>query len=191
MAIAPAIRSGAASANVRASAANSNVPLSSAGWESSTLVSRISSPVAVDHCAQSRCGEIGLRLAAANVHAGRMIDDKRDDARSGSRVSRTSSGLLSAAKRNAKASSRSQPPRARRTIAASATADLPRPATTTARAPDAARSRSRGSSRCLMSHALEQCGNMHLVGLVIAGERIHHHIDAKAHRQLALLLAAR
>src|SRR5215510_7074251 len=41
-----------------------------------------------------------------------------------------------------------------------------------------------------LSQALEQGRDVHLVGLVVAGERVHHDVNAGAERHLALNLAA-
>src|SRR3990170_1781168 len=41
-----------------------------------------------------------------------------------------------------------------------------------------------------LSQTLEQGRYVHLIGLVVAGERVHHEVDAGAERHLALHLAA-
>src|SRR5262245_10758241 len=43
----------------------------------------------------------------------------------------------------------------------------------------------------LLSEPLEQRGDMHLIGLVVAGQRIHDDVDAGAERELALARFAR
>ena len=40
--------------------------------------------------------------------------------------------------------------------------------------------RDRPAMAVLLSETLEQAGHMHLIGLVVAGERVHHEIDADA-----------
>ncbi len=48
------------------------------------------------------------------------------------------------------------------------------------------------ASRSLsFAQPLQQGRRMHRVGLVIAGQRIHHQIDAEAQRHLALAFTAR
>src|SRR5262245_5789082 len=41
-----------------------------------------------------------------------------------------------------------------------------------------------------LSQALEQGSDLHLVGLIVAGQLVHHDVDAGAERHLALNLAA-
>ena len=111
-----------------------------------------------------------------------------------SRCSRTSDGSASAASSNARAS------------AAPSRALLPgvkREAENAERGDDAARAKAgQGSSgvkaRVEFTHgaphcprALQQIAHMHLIGFVIAGQRVHHEIDAAAQRHFALARAAR
>src|SRR6516165_9714050 len=56
--------------------------------------------------------------------------------------------------------------------------------------PNASSKRATPSTRASLSKPLQQGGHMHLIGLVVAGEGVHDHVDAGAQRHLALALAA-
>ena len=107
---------------------------------------------------------------------------------SGAWVSFTRIGPASANSRMAKASPRAQAPRAPRqklkAVIASASA-------ASSRQQRQRNMRIEGQPGHFVPQPLQQGGRMHLVGLVIAGQGIHHQIDAEAIGHLALAFAAR
>src|SRR6185437_3559181 len=87
---------------------------------------------------------------------------------SGSRSSCFKCGLAMASSNSTKLSARKTAPRRERTNGMNSTDQL----------------------MALLSQALEQGRDVYLVGLIVAGQRVHHDVDPCAERHLALHLAA-
>src|SRR5581483_9428456 len=107
----------------------------------------------------------------------------------GSRSSRFRCGLASARRRSAKLNRRKTAPRrARQNKRTSKRAPMPAMVHRTGHG-----TKGRNSTDQFMSlpQPLEQGRDVHLIGLVVAGERVHHDVDAGAERHLALHFATR
>ena len=132
-----------------------------------------------------------LRLAVSRVRSPKfwlgllsITTAATDD--SGSRSSRVNDGLASASRISASAVTRTAAPRARPSSSSTAI---------TAMAASASQSTSEGNERgkrdtvlhaLLLPQPLDQRRRVHLVGLVVSGQRIHHDVDAGAEGELAL-----
>src|SRR5664279_5511905 len=186
MMVAPT-RSGGTSASAVASGPNSVVP--STGVPPSlppASTVRTSTP---RNCA-SRCFSVASASAVILSRLSRpwlalLSTTRATTVDSGSRSSLSSTGLARAATRASAARARSQPPRIRRQ----------RPGRTsnaaiTAMAISSGSGRSGAKERdqftTLLPQPLEQRGHVHLVGLVVAGQRVHDDVDARAVGHLAL-----
>ena len=108
---------------------------------------------------------------------------------SGSRSSRFSTGLASASTRSAEASARSHAPRTRcQASSAKTTTKRPASAATSGQRQQRIEGEVEPGHRVAASlpEPLKQRRHVHLVGLVVAGQRIHHDVDAGAEGKLAL-----
>ena len=130
-------------------------------------------------------------LALAEPIAGRAVDDHRDDVLQRPAVLALQAGSASASSNSAAASARSKRARAGARQAVSATT------TSRARPPSATIQAQSGSSGREPQRPRVQCASLSsrslrvdLIGLVVAGERVHHQIDAAAQRHLALARTA-
>jgi hypothetical protein len=123
--------------------------------------------------------------AVADVLALAAVDDQRDDALQRLALLVEQTGLTSAAASAAKAPARSQAPRWRRTAGSRAGAIGARIAAS--HAARKARVRRRRTSSCSLPQPFEQGRHVHLVGFVVAGQHVHHDVDAGAvaHRRAA------
>src|SRR5438874_1163677 len=109
---------------------------------------------------------------------------------SGSRSSRVKDGLASASAISANAMVRTAAPRLRDTKRSSANrhaaAITAHRTSVPTRGANAIPIFKALSWLLLLTQALEQRRNMYLIGFVIAGERVHHDVDAGAEREFAL-----
>src|SRR6202165_3492802 len=169
------------------SAPNNLVPsVSPSAWPASTT--RTSNPLiflrlstsASCACAVSRVREPKFWLGLLSITTAATDDN-------GSRSSRVNDGLASASRMSASAVTRTAAPRARPSSS--------NPAITTMAAA-ASQSTGEGTSGVnampycmppiLLSEPFDQGRRVHLVGLVVSGQRIHHDVDAGAEGEFAL-----
>src|ERR1700694_2931890 len=184
---APATRSIGTSDSADDSAPNNLVPsVSPSAWPASTT--RTSNPLiflrlstsASCACAVSRVREPKFWLGLLSITTAATDDN-------GSRSSRVNDGLASASRMSASAVTRTAAPRARPSSS--------NPAITTMAAA-ASQSTGEGTSGVnampycmpplLLSQPLNKSRRVHLVGLVVSGQRIHHDVDAGAEGEFAL-----
>src|SRR5258706_16021709 len=184
---APATRSIGTSDSVDDSAPNNLVPsVSPSAWPASTT--RTSNPLiflrlstsASCACAVSRVREPKFWLGLLSTTTAATDDN-------GSRSSRVNDGLASASRMSASAVTRTAAPRAR--------PNSSNPAITTMAAA-ASQSTSEGTSGVnampycmsplLLPEPFDQRRRVHLVGLVVSGQRVHHDVDAGAEGEFAL-----
>src|SRR6185312_4190983 len=109
---------------------------------------------------------------------------------SGSRSSCFKCGLAMASSNSTKLSARKTAPRRERQ---NRSASSTRPAAATAQNTGHGTNGMNSTDQlmALLSQALEQGRDVYLVGLIVAGQRVHHDVDPRAERHLALHLAAR
>src|SRR6267142_3527774 len=186
---APATRSTGTSASADDSAPNSLVPsVSPSAWPASTT--RTSSPLiffSVLTRASCACAVSWLRWPKFWLGLLSITTAATDD--SGSRSSRVNDGLASASRISASAATRTAAPRARPSSSSTAI---------TAIAASAIHSTSEGTRGVnampycmLLPEPFDQRRRVHLVGLVVAGQRVHHDVDAGAEGEFALAQFAR
>src|SRR6478609_3840156 len=182
---APATRSTGTSASADESAPNSLVPsVSPSAWPASTT--RTSSPLIFFRVltrASCACAVSWLRWPKFWLGLLSITTAATDD--SGSRSSRVKEGLASASNISTSAVTRTAAPRVR--LSSSSTA-------ITAIAASASHSTKLGTRGVnaipycilLLSKPLDQRRRVHLVGLVVAGQGVHHDVDAGAEGEFAL-----
>src|SRR5580704_4905165 len=183
----PATRSVGTSASVVPSAVNNRVPsVSPSDWPASMTrtsrpgiwLSRSTTAVRAASVCCVRSPKFWLGLLSTTTTA---------TEESGSRSSRVSDGLASASTTSPSASARIVAPRLRDTnsnsarMTAAATA-----AHNTGSATSGANAIPRFNISLLLPQSLEQRRHVHLIGFVIAGQRVHDDVDTGAERELAL-----
>src|ERR1700722_7011740 len=183
----PATRSVGTSASVVPSAVNNRVPsVSPSAWPASTTrtsrpgiwLSRSTTPARAASVCCVRSPKLWLGLLSTTTTATEL---------KGSRSSRVSDGLASASTTSASASARIVAPRLRDTNSNSARTTAAAMAThNTGSATSGANAIPRFKLALLLPQPLEQRRHVHLIGFVIAGQRVHDDVDAGAERQLAL-----
>src|ERR1700734_621643 len=183
----PAMRSVGTSASVVPSAVNSRVPsVSPSDWPASTTrtsrpgiwLSRSTTAARAASVCCVRSPKLWLGLLSTTTTA---TDE------SGSRSSRVSDGLASASTTSPSASARIVAPRLRDTNSNSAsTTAAAMAAHKTGSATSGANGIPRFKLSLLLPQPLEQRRHVHLIGFVIAGQRVHDDVDAGAERKLAL-----
>src|SRR5580692_8135639 len=186
---APATRSTGTSDSADDSAPNSFVPsVSPSGWPASTT--RTSSPLIFLRLSTSASRAFSVsRVRSPKFWLGLLSITTAATDDSGSRSSRVKDGLASASRINASAATRTAAPRERPSSSKAAI---------TAMAATASQSTSEGTSGVnampycmLLSQPFDQRRRVHLIGLVVAGQRVHHDVDAGTEGEFALLRLAR
>src|SRR5882672_1590354 len=177
---APATRSTGTSDSAEDSAPNSLVPsVSPSAWPASTT--RTSSPLIFFSVSTSAsCAFAVSWLRVPKFWLGLLSITTAETEDNGSRSSRVKEGLASASRISASAATRTAAPRAR---PSSRSADITTIAGT------------RGVNAMpycmLLPQPFDQGGRVNLVGLVVAGQGIHHDVDAGAEGEFALARLAR
>ena len=144
-------------------------------------------------------GRGGLGRAVADRLAAALVEHHRDDVLEAFAILAHEGGIGEGQEDQARARrARSSVPRRRaRKPSATTSEGAERPGR---RAAPAAASGAKDSVKCVMDcslswrsmgQPLEQVAHVDLVGLVVAGQGVHHEVDAAAQRQLALPVAAR
>src|SRR5580692_10893123 len=187
----PAMRSDGTSASADVSAVNSRVPsVSPSAWPASTTrtsrpgmwLNRSTTAARAASVCFRRSPKFWLGLLSTTTTATEL---------SGSRSSRVSDGLASASTTSASASARIVAPRLRDTNSNSAsTTAAATAAHNTGSATSGANAIPRFKLSLLLPQSLEQRRHVHLIGFVIAGQRVHDDVDTGAERKLALALLA-
>src|SRR5579863_5317071 len=183
----PATRSGGTSASAELSAVNNRVPSfsPSACPASTTRVSRPGMRCSRSTRAARACSACWLRSPKFWLGLLSTITTATKD--NGCRSSRVSDGLASASTMSASASARNAAPRLRARNSASTRITTAAMAAHKMGAPTSGANATPKFKRfLLLPQPLKQRRNMNLVGLVVAGERVHDDIDAGAERELAL-----
>src|SRR3990170_114878 len=188
----PASRSGGVSVSALLSSANSCVP-----WP---VVSPLLAAVTHFTCKLGILESLASRSALmARVCSGRrssawLVLSSMTTMAMLARLSRSSSlsvGLARAASSAATARALAAAPRLRRNASIATRTRATRPAPQN-NGPGSigAKSIDQLMRRPSLTEALEERGDVHLIGFVVAGQRVHHDVDAGAKRHLALVLAA-
>src|ERR1700724_589824 len=186
---APATRSIGTSESADDSAPNNLVPsVSPSACPASTT--RPSSPLIFFKASTSAsCACAVSRVRLPKFWLGLLPTTTATTEDSGSRSSRVKDGLTSASRISASAATRTAAPRERPSSSKAAI---------TAMAATASQSTNEGTSGVnampyciLLSQPFDQCRRVHLIGLVAAGQRVHHDVDAGAESEFALLRLAR
>src|SRR5882757_7876746 len=182
---APATRSTGTSASADDNAPNSLVPsVSPSACPASTI--RTSSPLTFLRLStRASCALAVSWLRVPKFWLGLLSITTAATDDNGSRSSRVKEGLASANKISASAATRTAAPRAR---PSSSSADI---ATIAASAIHSTRVGTRGVNAMpycmpLLPQPFDQGGCVHLVGLVVAGQGVHHDVDAGAEGEFAL-----
>src|SRR3984957_14655465 len=183
----PAMRSVGTSASVVPSAVNSRVPsVSPSAWPASTT--RTSRPgIWLSRSTTAARAASVCCVRSPKLWLGLLSTTTTATEESGSRSSRVSDGLASASTTSPSASARIVAPRLRDTnsnsarMTAAATA-----AHNTGSATSGANAIPRFKIALLLPQTLEQRRHVHVIGFVIAGQRVHDDVDAGAERKLAL-----
>src|SRR5579885_2968619 len=190
--MAPAMLSGGTSASVEVSAENSRVP-SLAPSASPASATRTSRPgMRRRRASSAACAASVCWARSPNCWLGLLSMMTAATEGIGSRSSRVNEGLASASTMRPSATARITAPRLRAissTMAISAAA--PKAAQTTYSGTSGANDTPRFTSVLLLPQPLEQRRDVHLVGLVVAGQRVHHDVDAGAEGEFALARLAR
>src|SRR5882724_4582050 len=186
---APATRSTGTSASVEDNAPNNLVPsVSPSACPASTI--RTSSPLIFFRLlTRASCAFAVSWLRVPKFWLGLLSITTAATEDSGSRSSRVKEGLASANNISASAVTRTAAPRAR---PSSSSADI---TTIAARAIHSTSVGTRGVNAMpycmLLPQPLDQGGRVHLVRLVVAGQGVHHDVDAGAECEFALARLAR
>src|SRR5215469_11554538 len=189
---APATRSGGTSESVAPSAWKSRVPsVSPSAWPASTTRSSRPGMRCRLFTSASRAACVCL-VRSPKLWLGLLSTTTTATEVSGSRSSRVSDGLASASTRSRSAIARVAAPRVREisnstTIAAATTTA----AHTTASGTSGENVTPKPKTALLLAEPLEQRRHVHLVGLVVAGQRVHHDVDPGAVGEIALARLAR
>src|SRR3984957_15785488 len=183
----PATRSVGTSASVVPSAVNNRVPsVSPSAWPASTTrtsrpgiwPSRSTTAARAASVCCVRSPKLWLGLLSITTTA---------TEESGSRSSRVSDGLASASTTSASASARIVAPRLRDTNSNNTSTTAAATAVhNTGSATSGANAIPRFKISLLLPQPFQQRRHVHLIGFVIAGQRVHDDVDAGAERQLAL-----
>src|SRR5580704_485856 len=183
----PATRSVGTSASVVPSAVNSRVPsVSPSAWPASTT--RTSRPgIWLNRSTTAARAASVCCVRSPKFWLGLLSTTTTATDESGSRSSRVSDGLASASTTSPSASARIVAPRLRDTNSNSAsTTAATMAAHNTGSATSGANAIPRFNISLLLPQTLEQRRHVHLIGFVIAGQRVHDDVDAGAERKLAL-----
>src|SRR6266481_492062 len=186
---APATRSTGTSDSADDSAPNNLVPsVSPSAWPASTT--RTSSPLIFFKASTSAsCASAVSLVRLPKFWLGLLSTTTATTEDNGSRSSRVKEGLASAKAISANAATRTAAPRERPSS---------NNAAITAIAAIATQSTNEGTSGVnampycmLLSEPFDQRRRVHLIGLVVAGQRVHHDVDAGTEGEFALLRLAR
>src|SRR5216684_1287586 len=185
--MAPAVRSGGTSASAAPNAANNRVPSVSPS-ASAASTTRVSSP----GMRASRCASAARTASVCTSRSPKpwlgllsMITTATED--SGWRSSRVKEGLASASASNARPAMRSGAPRLRMNSSSPATrTTAAKAAHSTSTGTSGANAIPKSTDLFLLPEPLEQRRDVHLIGLVVAGQRVHHDVDPGSKRKLAL-----
>src|SRR5580693_2660657 len=183
----PATLSVGTSASVVPSAVNSRVPsVSPSAWPASTT--RTSRPGIWPKRSTTAARAASVCwVRSPKLWLGLLSTTTTATEESGSRSSRVSDGLASASTTSASASARIVAPRLRDTNSNSAsTTAAATAAHNTGSATSGANAIPRFKLALLLPQTIEQRRHVHLIGFVIAGQRVHDDVDAGAERKLAL-----
>src|SRR5229473_485146 len=184
---APATRSGGTSASAAPSAENSRVPSVSPS-ASPASTTRVSSPgMRASRCASAARTASVCASRSPNPWLGllSMITTATED--SGWRSSRVKEGLASASASNARPAMRSGAPRLRMKTRSPATnVTAAKAAHSTSTGTSGANAIPKSTDWFLLPEPLEQRRDVHLIGLVVAGQRVHHDVDPCPKGELAL-----
>src|SRR5579864_1649493 len=183
----PATRSAGTSASDVPSAVNSRVPsVSPSDWPASTT--RTSRPgIWLSRSTTAARAASVCRVRSPKFWLGLLSTTTTATEDSGSRSSRVSDGLASASTTSPSASARIVAPRLRDTNSNSAsTTAAASAAHNTGSATSGANAIPRFKISLLLPQSLEQRRHVHLIGFVVAGQRVHDDVDAGAERKLAL-----
>src|SRR5262249_51519607 len=185
--IAPATRSGGTSASAAPSAENSRVPSvsPSASPASTTRVSRPG--IFASRCANAPRTASVCSRRWPNPLPGLLARITTATEDSGWRSSRVNEGLASATTSSAKAKMRSGAPRLRtKSSSAASTTTAAQAAHTASTGTSGANAIPKSTEPILLAEPLEQRRDVHLIRLVIAGQRVHHDVDPRPEGELTL-----
>src|SRR6202035_5722275 len=183
----PATLSVGTSASVVPSAVNSRVPsVSPSAWPASTT--RASRPgIWLSRSTTAARAASVCCVRSPKLWLGLLSTTTTATEESGSRSSRVSDGLASASTTSASARARIVAPRLRETNSNSTSKTAAATAVhNTGSATSGANAIPRFKISLLLPQTLEQRRHVHLIGFVIAGQRVHDDVDAGAERKLAL-----
>src|SRR3954470_13556633 len=189
---APATRSTGTSASVEDSAPNSLVPsVSPSAWPASTT--RTSSPLIFFRLSTRASLAVSVsRVRSPKTWLGLLSITTATTDDSGSRSSRVNDGFSSASRIRARAATRMVAPRAR---PSSSNAEITTMAATASQSTNEGTSGVNAMPYCmlaaLLSQALDERGRVHLISLVVAGQRVHHDVYSGAESEFALPRLAR
>src|SRR3954447_24948096 len=187
---APATRSTGTSDSAEDSAPNSLVPsVSPSAWPASTT--RTSSPLIFFNVStRASCAFAVSWLRVPKFWLGLLSITTAATEDNGSRSSRVKEGLASASKISASAVTRTAAPRAR---PISSSADITTIAASAIHSTGAGTRGVNAMPYCmlLLPQPFDQGGRVNLVGLVVAGQRVHHDVDAGTEGEFTLPRFAR